>query len=259
MIDILKAVNLLDLAYINKEPINQLTCHDMFDLKIAYAIQKNLVSKRIFRGNKLKGIKLGFTSEAKRIQMGINDIILGFLTEDMEILNNNTNKLNSYLHPRVEPEIVFKLKYPIGYGYEKISSLKSAINCIECITAGIEIIDSRYKNFKFSLPDVIADNASSSSYSIGTWNYSYNLNNIDNLKIIMKINNNIIEGNSSAIMGNPLYSIIAADNLLHELEVVLPAGNIILAGAATNAVEINESSHIENIIQHIGNTSINLE
>ena len=53
--------------------------------------------------------------------------------------------------------------------FEDEISLEEIPEYISACAPAIEIIDSRFANFKFSLEDVIADNCSSSSFVIGAW------------------------------------------------------------------------------------------
>ena len=62
-----------------------------------------------------------------------------------------------------EPEIAFLLKKPLPGDVTAAEALAS----VEAIAPALEIIDSRYRDFKFTLPEVIADNASSSGFVVG--------------------------------------------------------------------------------------------
>ena len=123
------------------------------------------MEERYTRGDNFVGLKLGFTSYAKMEQMGVHDMIWGRLTNDMWIQNGDEVMLDKFIHPRAEPEIAFKLKKAL----DREISLEEIPDYIESCCAAIEIIDSRYKNFKFSLEDVIADNCSSSGFVLGEW------------------------------------------------------------------------------------------
>ena len=89
---------------------------DGLSLKQAYDMQSLVVGERCKQGASLTGFKLGLTSEAKRIQMGVDDIILGELTSDMAITTEDAVPvpLSPYIHPRIEPEIAFLLKAPLS-------------------------------------------------------------------------------------------------------------------------------------------------
>lgn len=244
----------LDNAARHAHTIEQLSNKQTITIADAYSIQNESITKRYTRGEKLVGLKMGFTSKAKMQQMGVNDLIWGRLTNAMEIKNYGTLDLNNFIHPRAEPEIAFLLKKDI----KSLIPLEKVLDYVEGVAPAIEIIDSRYKNFKFSLEDVIADNCSSSAYCIGEWNQP-NIN-IINLKLDLKVNNKIVEsGNSSAILGNPLQSLVEAIRLAMQYGEKLKQGMIILAGAATPAIYINSKDKIEASFEKIGKVNLNVK
>ena len=136
---------------------------DDFNLDQALEVQRMLIEIRLDRDEKMVGIKMGFTSRAKMVQMGVSDLIWGRLTDAMMIEDGGSLEFNQYVHPRVEPEIAFRLAAPLS---GKVTALE-AWAAVEAIAPALEIIDSRYQNFKFSLADVVADNSSSSGFVIG--------------------------------------------------------------------------------------------
>lgn len=220
----------LDTAATTATPIAQPSETVKFSLEEAYNIQKQLVEHRLDRGETITGYKLGFTSKAKMQQMGVDDLIWGVLTNAMEIKPDEHIDLNQYIHPRAEPEVAFKVSKPIN----RQLTIKELPQYIDKMTVAIEVIDSRYKNFKFSLEDVIADNCSSIGYCIGQWQDLKD--DITNLPIQLKFNDETVQsGMTQAILDNPYQSVIELSRLASENNLVLQPGQIILAGAATAA------------------------
>lgn len=125
------------------------------------------------------------------------------------------------MHPRVEPEIAFILKQPL----EGHVTGPQALAAVEAIAPAIEIIDSRYKDFKFTLPEVIADNASSSGFVIGAWHDPHV--DFSNLGLAMTINGRTVQvGSTAALLGHPLRSLVAAARLSAAAgEPLKPAGS----------------------------------
>ena len=105
--DLKQAAIKLDQAAMKAQLIEQLTKEHHFNLDEAYEIQRLAIQERITRGEKLIGLKMGFTSEAKMQQMGVHDMIWGRLTDSMIIENGGEAELAKYIHPRAEPEICF--------------------------------------------------------------------------------------------------------------------------------------------------------
>ncbi len=241
---LLASARQLDNAATQGAAMTQLSQEADISLSDAYLIQQLLVKQRIDRGSPLTGIKLGFTSKAKRDQMGVEDLIWGRLTQDMEVLAGSEIQLSDYVHPRAEPEIAFLLAKDISAPL----SLAQAYQAVEAVAPAIEIIDSRYKDFRFSLADVVADNASSTGYVLGRWVDCPA--QLDNLGMALYLDGNPVEvGSSAAIMGDPILSLVAASRLACEAGLTLKAGSLVLAGAATAAIALKPNSHVEVRIQ----------
>ena len=115
MVEIAKLAKTVDDAARKARAIPQLSDKTKYSLDDAYDIQAAAIQRRLDRGEKRNGMKMGFTSRAKMIQMGLNDMIWGRLTDRMVVEDGGTISLKNYVHPRVEPEIAFLLKRPLGY------------------------------------------------------------------------------------------------------------------------------------------------
>lgn len=213
----------------------------------AYQVQDESLQRRLDRGEKQVGIKMGFTSRAKMIQMGVDDLIWGPLTDEMFIEEGGEVEFSKFIHARVEPEIAFLLKKPLSGNL----TLTEVMAAVEAVAPALEIIDSRYDNFKFSLEDVVADNCSSSGFTIGAWQHAGG--DLSNLGMVMEFDGEAVEiGSSAAILGNPYRSLAAAARVAGEAGKVLPAGSIVLAGAATAAQPIKQGVHVKLHCEKLG-------
>ena len=245
--EIQNLAKVIDHAAFAAEPIEQLTARLSFDKGQAYDIQRLSIKRRSQRGEVPMGVKMGFTSRAKMAQMGVEDMIIGRLTSAMEIDEGGQLVMERYIHPRVEPEIVFRLSKPAR---GPVSPLE-AMNFIDAVAPALEIIDSRYKNFKFTLEDVLADNCSSSGFVVGNWLPKNT--DVSNLGIILNANGRMVQsGSTSAILGNPIRSLVEAFKLSDEFDMPLNEGDIVLAGAATAAVDICQGDAVNAEFQNIG-------
>ena len=234
--------------------VPQFTGADSFDLDDAYAIQRASVARRVARGERPAGIKMGFTSRAKALQMGVADVICGRLTDAMLVEDGGRVRLDRYVHPRVEPEVAFLLKRGIA---GRLSPLQ-ALDAVEAVAPALEIIDSRYENFRFSLTDVVADNSSSSSFVVGAWNRPDA--DLANLGLVMSFDGRIeATGSTAAILGHPLRSLVAAARFAAERDFELAAGSIVLAGGATAASPLRAGLHVAVEIQCLGRAAFTVE
>ena len=245
---------LIDNAALNADPIQQLTKFQSFGLEQAYKIQHQLIARRLARGEKRCGVKMGFTSREKMVQMGVSDLIIGSLTDAMEIANGGKIDLKKYIHPRVEPEVAFRLSKPIC----GMIRPAEALHFVDAISPALEIIDSRYENFRFSLHDVVADNCSSSGFIVGGWQSKNK--DISNLGILLSLDGRLARsGSSSAILGHPIRALIEASRLVRDFELELQPGDIVLAGAATSAIALSRGITIRAEFQCIGSVEFSVD
>ena len=222
-----------------QQPTVQFSTQETLLLADAYLVQHQLIDARIKEGEKLVGIKMGFTSEAKMAQMGVSEMIIGQLTDAMECPKGGSIKRSIFIHPRVEPEIAFRLSKDITQPIR----LNEVLDYVDGVAAALEIIDSRYENFKFSLEDVVADNCSSAAFVLGVFQEPKAV--LTDLDMELIINGNSVEkGSSNDILGNPWKSLVAASELAFKYGLALKAGQVVLAGAATSAHFINENDEI---------------
>jgi 2-oxo-3-hexenedioate decarboxylase len=111
----------------------------------------------------------------------------------------------------------------------------------------MEIIDSRYADFKFSLEDVVADNCSSAGLTIGA--FTRDLDAAAQAGVRLQFNGRTVQvGSTAAILGHPLRAVVQASRLLHAASQSLPAGSLIMAGAATAAEALQPGVHVETLV-----------
>lgn len=245
MVDLVRMAKTLDDAAIKARAVPQPSAK--YTVEDAYEVQKLSIERRIERGERRNGMKMGFTSRAKMAQMGIEDMIWGRLTDAMVIEDGGSISLDRYVHPRVEPEIAFLLKRRLDYP----CTAAEALAAVDGVAAAMEVIDSRYRKFKFSLEDVIADNASSSGFAIGPWR-SPDIE-LENMGMVLEFDGRARQiGSSAAILGHPVRSLVAAARLSAGAEEPLQAGWIVMAGGATAAEPLTAGVHVRNTVQNLG-------
>jgi len=251
MVDVNAIAKRLDDAQRNATAVAQLT--EPMTMQDAYDIQRTSVGLRLSRGEKRVGIKMGFTSRAKIVQMGVSDMMWGRLTDAMVVEDGGPTPFKRYVHPRVEPEIAFLLKKEL---IGRITPVQ-AMAAVEAVAPAMEIIDSRYENFKFSATDVVADNTSSSGFVTGSWHAPDT--DISNLGFAMSINGRAVQfGSSAAILGHPARSLVAAARFAQEAGEPLQPGWIVMAGGATAAEALKPGQWVELEVEVLGRTGFSI-
>mgnify|MGYP000158875598 CR=1 FL=1 len=227
--------------------------HGEISVEAAYGVQALSIARRLGRGEALVGIKMGFTSRAKMEQMGLSDLIWGRLTSGMQLTDGGTVPFERFIHPRFEPEVAFVMRKRLAGPV----SPAQALAAVEAVAPAMEIIDSRYEKFKFSLADVVADNASSSGFVLGGWRSP----DIDlaNLGMICEIDGQPVQiGSTAAILGHPLRSLAEASRIVAAHGMALEPGWVVMAGGATAATYFHPGQHLRVDAEGLGAVELHI-
>ncbi|SIR69092.1 2-keto-4-pentenoate hydratase [Micromonospora avicenniae] len=241
----------LGLAADTATAIGQLAAETGLDVDAAYAVQTALLQRRLDRGERLVGLKMGLTSRAKMAQVGVDEVIWGRLTDVMRVPDGGTVDTGAYIHPRVEPEVAFLLDRLPEPG-EPVGDFTDAVRAV---APAIELIDSRYADFTFSLPDVVADNTSAAAFVVGPW--SPVPDGLENLGVLLEIDGRVAQvGSTAAILGDPRRALDEGIRLAGRHGVGLREGWLFLAGAATAAVPLRPGAHVRAVVEKLGTASL---
>ena len=248
--DVKKIARELYAAHKEAREVDRFTARNpQFSLAEAYEAQRLLLEHHVKGGDSLVGRKMGLTSRPKMQQMGVHSPIHGFLTRSMQVTDGGEVALRGRIHPKIEPEIAFVLKRDL----RGRPSVAEALAAVEGVCGALEVIDSRYRNFEFQLPDVVADNGSSSAFLLGAKLMRPGQLDLANLGITVEVNGRPqLFGSSAAILGHPGRSLAALAALLEENGESLPAGSVVLAGAATAAIPLSPGAWVRATFQGLG-------
>ena len=230
--------------------------HPELDFERAYTIQRLSIARRVQRGESVVGMKMGLTSQAKMEQVGVHEPIYGHLTDEMMRSSGDVLLMGQLIHPRIEPEVAFLL----GRDLEGPVTPAQAMLAVEGVCAALEVIDSRFENFEFTLPDVVADNASSSRFLLGATVRRPDQIELGNLGVIMSVDGVDRQlGSTAAIYGHPARSLATLVNMLARRDEFLRAGSVVLAGAATAAEFIEAGQHVLLRVDGLGEVRARVE
>ncbi|MEN3039094.1 MAG: fumarylacetoacetate hydrolase family protein [Candidatus Kryptonium sp.] len=235
-----------------KEAEQIVKMHPEITIDDAYLIQKELVKIKLSLGNKIIGYKLAFTTRAKQKSMGISSVGFGYLFDYMKIDDGGEVNLNELIHPKAEAEIAFIIGNDL---YGDVSPYE-VIEATKFVAPAVEFVDSRYKDFKFELIDVIADNFSASRFVIGS--DVRRPNEVDlRLSGVIFERNGIPEktGALGAVLGNPAIAVSQLVKFLSKRGEKVRAGSIILTGSITEAIDVKNGDFIKVTICGVGEAS----
>jgi 2-oxo-3-hexenedioate decarboxylase len=245
----------LENAELNAQPVSKITDRypDM-DWDDAYAIQYALRARKEARGIPVSALKMGLTSPAKIKQMGVKEPIYGFLNGQHCYQTGASIDTGTLIHPKVEAEIGFVLRRPLkGPGCH----IGDVLAATDYVVATVEVIDSRYEHFKFDLKSVIADNTSAARYIVGdTYRQVAGLD-LRNLGIVLRKNGQVAAvASGAAVLGHPAASVAMLANMLGARDLDIPAGVLIMTGAATEAVAVEKGDSVVVDFQWLGSVTM---
>ena len=252
---ILKLADHLETAELKAYDVTKITDdHPDMDWDDAYAIQDEIRRRKEGRGNKTVGLKAGLTSFAKMKQMGVEVPVFGFVSDYMSSPDGADIKTSELIHPKVEAEICVVTKAPLsGPGCH----LGAVMAAIDFVVPAVEIIDSRYRDFKFDLKSVIADNTSASRFVVG--GRPRNLDELDlrTLGVVMEKNGGIVAmAAGAAVLGHPLAAVVMLANHLGARGQEIPAGTFIMTGGVTEAIAVQAGDSVNVRFQDLGSVSM---
>jgi len=222
----------------------------------AYDVQWRGIERRLAAGERIVGAKLGLTSRAKQRQMSVDDPLYGWLTDAMVHPPATPLALDRLIHPRVEPEIAFLLGEELAGPVTVVEVLAAT----KAVFAALETIDSRYRDFDFRLPDVVADNASASAASLIVGPVALAPADAGDLRLlgcVLRRDGEVVAtAAGAAVMEHPAAAVAWLANRLAEKGQRLPAGSLILSGALTDAVAIGPGQTVSAEFERLGTVTV---
>lgn len=226
--------------------------HPSMTVADGYAVQEELLRRWVARGDRLVGRKAGLTSKAKMQQMGVNVPGFGLLMASYARPENGSIEMDQLLHPKIEAEIAFVMKDEL----RGTVTVEQVIAATDYVIPAVEVIDSRYENFKFDLPSVIADNSSSARYVSGGRPRDPKDVDLRTIGVVIEKNGEIQAlGASAAVLNHPANAIVMLVQHLAERGQALPAGAFVMTGGITEAIPVSRGDNVIARFQDMGSVS----
>ncbi|GAE26589.1 4-oxalocrotonate decarboxylase [Halalkalibacter wakoensis JCM 9140] len=225
-----------------------------FTVQDAYAVQLEIIKRKLEQGQTIVGKKIGLTSIAMQKLLGVDEPDYGHLLDGMVVENGTELAFNQVMQPKVEGEVAFVLKRDLKG--PNVTAL-DVIQATDYLLPSLEIVDSRVKDWKIKLPDTIADNASSSHYVLGGKPVNVDQVDLAQIGMVLLKNGEIVNtGVGAAVMGHPANCVAWLANKLSEFDITLKAGEVILSGALSAAVDAEPGDVFTAKIAHLGEVSV---
>lgn len=220
----------------------------------AYAIQAAGTMMRRGGGHVVKGRKVGLTAKVMQTQFGVETPDFGVLLASMFHPENTPMSSSELIAPRVEPEVSFVLDRPLrGPGV----TVADVLAATAFVVPSLEIIDSRIKDWEITIVDTIADNASSARVVVGGTPTPLTDIDIRSIGVVLFRNGAIAEtGATGAVLGNPATAVAWLANTLSDYGEQLDAGDFIMPGTCTRAIDVTPGDTIRGQFDGLGAVTV---
>ncbi|KHO17881.1 2-keto-4-pentenoate hydratase [Mycolicibacterium setense] len=227
------------------------------DVVDAYEIQLINIRQRVAEGARIIGHKVGLSSKAMQDMMGVDEPDYGHLLDEMEVFENVPVPSSNFLYPRVEVEVGFILADDLpGAGCTE----EDVLAATAAFAPAIELIDTRITNWQIKLCDTIADNASSAGWVLGEARVSPKDIDICNIDAVLTNHGKVVaEGRSDAVLGNPVTAVAWLARKVESFGVRLKAGDIVLPGSCTRAIDAPPGSDFVADFAGLGSVRLSFE
>ena len=228
----------LDAAERGREQIGHFSLeHPDMTIEDGYRVQRAWVARKLSRGRRLIGHKIGLTSRAMQRSSNIDEPDYGALLDDMLFPNNSEISTARFIEPRVEVELAFVLKQRLQ---GPSCALADVIAATDYVVPAVEIIDARIRRVDPAsgatrkVFDTISDNAANAGLILGDGRVRPDAVDLRWVAALL-YRNGIIEdsGVAAAVLGHPALGVAWLANKLAFWNEALEPGEIILSGSFT--------------------------
>jgi 2-keto-4-pentenoate hydratase len=199
-----------------------------------YAVQSELVRLILADGDRVVGYKAGLTSKPMQTMLGVDQPDYGPVLASTVYRDGDEVSVGRFIQPRIEAEIVLTLGAELRGPDVTVEDARRAVRGA---AAAMEIVDSRFDNWRIKLADTVADMASNGAVAI-----SENIVPIDDLDVrligmVLTRNGALVDtGAGAAALGNPLAVVAWLANTLATDGIALEPGHLVMTGALHAAV-----------------------
>lgn len=227
------------------------------DLDAAYAVQAELIERRLSGGGRIAGRKIGLTAPAVQQQFGVHQPDFGVLLDDMIRSDSAALSLDDFIAPRIEGEIAFVLGADLE---DPRTTVVDVLRATQYLLPAIEVVDSRIRDWDISIADTVADNASSGAVILGTT--AYDPVGLDLTEVAMTLEHAgepVSTGTGAACLGSPVNAVVWLARECAGRGRPLTAGEVVLSGALGPMAEIDGPGHHRVDISGLGHVAVHFE
>ncbi|RQS60373.1 2-keto-4-pentenoate hydratase [Burkholderia sp. Bp8986] len=222
----------------------------------AYAVAETNTAARIAAGARIVGRKIGLTSRAVQRQLGVDQPDFGVLFDDMAHLDGDDVPMNRLLQPKIEAEIAFVVGRDLD---DDAPSYGRVLSSLAYALPALEIVDSAIADWRITLEDTVADNASCGAYVLGHQPIALGRLSLGELGMTMTKQDAVVStGVGAACLGHPLRAVYWLACTIARHGQRLREGDVILSGALGPMVAVASGDVIRAQIGALGSVHCRL-
>jgi 2-oxo-hept-3-ene-1,7-dioate hydratase len=222
--------------------------HPDMGMDDAYAIQNAIYRAKVAQGRSVVGWKIGLTSKAMQYALGIEIPDSGILFDDMVFSDGAIVPNGRFIQPRIEAEIAFVMKSPIG-GADV--SRNDVLSATDYVAPSIEILDTRVVRMDTetgkarTVFDTISDNAANAGVVLGSERHSVDAFDLRWVGAITSRNDEVEEtGLGAGVLNDPVESVVWLARRMAQYGQSIEPGQIILSGSFIRPIECPAGAEI---------------
>jgi 2-keto-4-pentenoate hydratase len=253
-----QAAERLHAAQVSSNPVPPLTeTYPNLVVAQAYSVQRRNLARRLGAGRVLCGHKIGLTSAPMQRLLGVNEPDFGYVLDTMVLDDGAAVRRSAFCAPRVEPEVAFRLRAPLRGPGVTVADVMAAT---DAVAAALEIVDSRIADWRITLADTIADNASSGAVVLGEWVALSEVPPLPDTTAALFLDDTLVEeGQGTAVMGDPAVAVAWLANALADYGTAIEAGQFVMSGSYTTAAFVEAGDRAAATITGLGAVSVSFE
>ena len=252
----------LETARVTKVQVRQITLdHPQMTVDDAYAVQRAWIDRRLADGRTVVGHKIGLTSRAMQMAVGITEPDYGALLDSMVYQPNGDIPFGDFVEPRLEVELAFVLSDEL---HGANTTPEDVLAATDHISPAVEIIDARVQRVDpesgrlRTVCDTIADNAANAGIVLGGERVEPGSVDLPWVGAILRQNGTVEEtGLAAGVLGDPVLGVVWLVHKYAALGLALNAGQVVLAGSFTRPVFVARGDRFEFDYGPLGRFGIN--
>ena len=229
-------------------------------LNDAYAVQSAQMARKLALGRRIIGWKIGLTSKVMQEALGITTPDSGVLFDDMDFADGCTVPARRFIQPRIETEIAFVMKAPLGGNVTRADVLAAT----DYVAPAIEILDTRIlrsdpaAGAARKIFDTVSDNAANGGIVLGAARHTVDKVDLRWIGAIVKKDGEVVAtGLGAAVQDDPVTGMVWLARRMAQYGQRIEAGQVVLSGSFIGPVECPPGTRIVADFGPFGTVSVN--